>query len=246
MQHYPYASTSSPSTSHGGSASSSASSSKSSSPLLSYSAMPRRDSTHSLYSTSSSSDYSETDYATTDDETEDDEALRTPECSPALLAADATPASRSKGKGKAPVDLSASFHAFSLYGIDEEEWSIPVEPVQPLAGPTSTSTSTPAPAPLVPSAAFHHHQHQHPAVEPETVSLSATSLEQEQEEDDSSPRGRSRWPRLLWRSEVDLDSLTVLKSYHERALGRPLPRLRSGMRQESVGRWSRRMEDAGL
>ncbi|GAA5914733.1 hypothetical protein JCM6882_002727 [Rhodosporidiobolus microsporus] len=237
----PCASTSSlaASTSHG-SGSSSASSSTKSSPLLPH-PMARRDSTYSLYSSSSSSDY-DTEY--TSDE-EDDDELATPDCSPELKAADASSNRSGKGKGKAPVDLTASFHAFSLSGIDEEDsWEVPVAPVAP---PTSTLSSTspspslppPAALPLVPSAVFQQQSLPAPAIEPEP----AAALH---ESPDPAHRGRSRWPRLLWRSELDPDSLAVLKSYHERAIGAPLPRLRRGMRDESVGRWSRRMEDAGL
>ena len=59
-------------------------------------------------------------------------------------------------------------------------------------------------------------------------------------------RGRSRWPRLLWASTIDDESLTVLRSYHERAVGGPLPRLDRDAGSRGVSEWSTELEKAGL
>ncbi|ORY91544.1 hypothetical protein BCR35DRAFT_298734 [Leucosporidium creatinivorum] len=59
-------------------------------------------------------------------------------------------------------------------------------------------------------------------------------------------RGRSRWPRLLWNSEVDQEALGVLEAYHQRAVGGPLPVLKSGASSKGVRKWSDEMEKAGL
>lgn len=56
----------------------------------------------------------------------------------------------------------------------------------------------------------------------------------------------SSQPRLLWRSEIDSDSLDVLQQYHARAVGQPLPKLESTSTPAAVGQWSRKMERAGL
>ena len=59
-------------------------------------------------------------------------------------------------------------------------------------------------------------------------------------------RGRSRWPRILWSSELDSESISVLRSYHSRVVGGDLPVLKQGMSPREVQKWSRKMEDAGL
>lgn len=62
------------------------------------------------------------------------------------------------------------------------------------------------------------------------------------------PRGRSRWPRILWSSNIDSESLGVLQSYHRRAVGGDLPVLGRGEQLDGKGvkEWSRKMERAGL
>ncbi|KAM0746604.1 hypothetical protein T439DRAFT_360287 [Meredithblackwellia eburnea MCA 4105] len=65
--------------------------------------------------------------------------------------------------------------------------------------------------------------------------------------EEENARGRSRWPRLLWNSTIDDESLDVLKSYHERAVGGPLPVLERRERgRRAVKEWSERLERAGL
>ncbi|GAA6014879.1 hypothetical protein JCM10207_002210 [Rhodosporidiobolus poonsookiae] len=226
------------------SASSSSKSSTSSghSPSVAY-PMTRRDSTYSLYSTSSS------DEAYSTDDFSDDDELATPDCSPELRPV-ADPSG--KGKGKA-IDLTASFHAFSLSEIPEDdasppEWDLPTSAIplptpQPQPLPTAVAPSPSSALPYTPSAAFRHaapdpDASARPAPQPSPPSPAVA--------DPDAPRGRSRWPRLLWRSELDVDSLAVLRNYHERAVGKPLPRLRRGMDGREVERWSRRMEDVGL
>ncbi|SGY79273.1 BQ5605_C008g05092 [Microbotryum silenes-dioicae] len=59
-------------------------------------------------------------------------------------------------------------------------------------------------------------------------------------------RGRNRWPRLLWNSQLDAEALDVLRAYHERAVGGPLPILHPDDSPKAVAAWSRRLESAGL
>ncbi|GAA5970713.1 hypothetical protein JCM11641_007408 [Rhodosporidiobolus odoratus] len=196
--------------------------------------MTRRDSTYSNYSTASSEGGWDSSSSWSDTE-----EVTTPEASPELKAHDA------KGKGKA-VDLGSSLHSFSLSGIHghDDGWAIPIVPTSTASifvpPPTPSPRSAPLPlapadflTPPVPSPA--------PVARPAPSSPPTTAPSSA---DDS--RGRSRWPRLLWRSELDIDSLTVLRDYHQRAVGEPLPILSRGMGTREVGRWSRKMEDAGL
>ncbi|KAM0788878.1 hypothetical protein ACM66B_002962 [Microbotryomycetes sp. NB124-2] len=59
-------------------------------------------------------------------------------------------------------------------------------------------------------------------------------------------RGRSRWPRLLWRSDVDEEALDILDAYHQRAVGTNLPILKPRSAPRVVKQWSDSMERAGL
>lgn len=45
---------------------------------------------------------------------------------------------------------------------------------------------------------------------------------------------------------MDGEALEVLEQYHQRAVGGQLPVLERGMSRKEVGRWSRKMEAAGL
>ncbi|GAA6042021.1 hypothetical protein JCM8097_009152 [Rhodosporidiobolus ruineniae] len=202
--------------------------------------LARRDSTCSTYSTASSSDYDTDDFS--------DDELKTPEASPELRPVNPSTASNGKGKQRAQFDLSASFSAFSLAGIDEDdtavpvEWTLPSPTSTPAALPSPGPSPAPAPTPLTPSAAFAASHPPAPSARPAPESPPS----QPPRTDEDSQRGRSRWPRLLWRSELDMDSLTVLRDYHERAVGGPLPVLKKGMREREVRRWSYLMEGAGL
>ncbi|GAA5927376.1 uncharacterized protein JCM15063_005879 [Sporobolomyces koalae] len=210
-------------------------------------------------------------YSSSDDS---DDELETPNTSPQLVGLDAKHnhlARDAKGKGKA-LDLDDLHHIngeivpFSLLDISEEDADtqivVPQPPTSPLVHPdpvpssTSTfaptlayppglpvpahlaSTSTPKPhpadnAPAAPSTpAFSHVRPQQP---------SPPSREEEREE-----RGRSRWPRLLWSSQLDVESLHVLRSYHSRVVGGDLPVLKKGMTPREVAKWSRQIERAGL
>lgn len=80
-----------------------------------------------------------------------------------------------------------------------------------------------------------------PSARPRPQQPSPPSRQQEE-----ASRGRSRWPRILWSSELDQESISVLRSYHSRVVGGDLPTLRSGMSPREVQKWSRKMEDAGL
>lgn len=181
-----------------------------------------------------------------------------------------------KGKGKAPqsddafLDLDGAFAAFSLTAPDDHLPNAEAEPesvavaapasqpsarlavphpipphtaaatkpgLVPPPSPASKPAPTPLPAaaastPAPPAPATHTRPLPHPTPPSRAV--------------EESYRGRSRWPRLLWRSELDLDSLVVLKNYHERAVGQPLPVLKADMQPRDVHKWSRRMEYAGL
>lgn len=217
-----------------------------SSPASATSSLPytlsRRDSTCSTYSCGSWSCGSDAGSSSEDE-------VATPDCSPELVPADSV--SR-KGKGKASpgaFDLSASFSEFALDDISED-WSIPVVPVSPAAAtvPLLPLPSLPPPASTASSASTSSSSSTsptssrafaHPRPLPDSPPTRAVEAEEES-------RGRNRYPRLLWRSEVDMDSLIVLRDYHERAVGGPLPILRKGMSEREVRRWSRRIDDAGL
>ena len=64
--------------------------------------------------------------------------------------------------------------------------------------------------------------------------------------EEEEPRGRSRRPRVLWRSRLDGEKLDLLETIQERWSGeRRLPALR-GTREEDGKRWSREMDDTGF
>lgn len=85
-----------------------------------------------------------------------------------------------------------------------------------------------------------------PTSNPKPRSKPKPSSNRPSREEEESRRGRSRWPRLLWRSEVDPTSLEVLEKYHARAVGGPLPVLERRRGERGVREWSDRMERAGL
>ncbi|KAK4701226.1 hypothetical protein P7C70_g5008, partial [Phenoliferia sp. Uapishka_3] len=97
-----------------------------------------------------------------------------------------------------------------------------------------SSIAQPSPASSLPSST--------PKTQPKRAKPSAVPTRDDEEDS----RGRSRWPRLLWSSTVDDDSLEVLRSYHERAVGGPLPLLERGRGQRGVREWSAKLEKAGL
>lgn len=100
------------------------------------------------------------------------------------------------------------------------------------SAPTPTLAAPPRPpAPATPAA----------TARPRPQQPSPPSRQQEE-----ASRGRSRWPRILWSSELDQESISVLRSYHSRVVGGDLPVLKQGMSPREVQRWSRKMEDAGL
>lgn len=212
---------------------------------------PRRASFATTYSSSSSTEYGDFD----DDDgdaygfsSEDDELLTPP--FPALDAAAAANSAKGKGKGKAAsaVDLTASFGSISLAQVAEDDGANPWPQALPdvpsparLPPPALPLVSLPAPKPATPARAP---DPQPPAAQTRPPPQPSPPSQAAAAED--AYRGRSRWPRLLWRSDIDVDSLRVLKNYHERAVGGPLPVLRSGMAKRDVERWSRAMENAGL
>ncbi|GAA5860562.1 hypothetical protein JCM8547_000341 [Rhodosporidiobolus lusitaniae] len=247
----PYASAPVPSSSKANSAAPLPSSFSASSSSPFKPSMSRRDSIYSTCSTSCStccdSDCDAASGWESSSSDEDLDLIATPE----VRAVD-TGSSR-KGKGKeTPEDLTASFHAFSLSDA-AIDWQIPLAPVNPTlplppltpssafardAQPTTTTSSS--------SSSTSQRATTHPRPLPDSPPTRAVPSAEQEQEEEANNRGRSRWPRLLWRSDLDDDSLAVLKDYHVRAVGGPLPTLRRGMREREVARWSRRMEDAGL
>ncbi|GJN89649.1 hypothetical protein Rhopal_002636-T1 [Rhodotorula paludigena] len=229
---------------------SSSSSSASTSAIKAPWSTPRRSSFASAYSSSGSSTECECESGSSEDEDE----LATPPVSPDLLPADAHVSKADlKGKGRETAPFSLTQLAVELDDLADDEagplaWHpIPVT-VAPAPSPSAAAAATPTPAaPLAPRAAF---QHQHP-VAPDPHG-EATPRPPPQPSPPSQPvpeeaaRGRSRWPRILWRSELDLESLHVLKDYHERAVGGPLPIVKRGMAPSEVARWSHQLENAGL
>ncbi|GAA5844014.1 hypothetical protein JCM9279_003703 [Rhodotorula babjevae] len=205
----------------------------------------RRDSYSSMYSSPSSAGSS----TECGDSSDEDEAV-TPPVSPDLVPT-AGGVVDLKGKGK-QADHDA-FHLaaldFSLADVaeDDAEWlqPVPIEAVVPAPAAPSSARGTPAPFSTTAVAAKPTAPDPDAAVRPAPQPSTPESAAPPPAADDDA-RGRSRWPRLLWRSELDVDSLVVLRDYHERAIGEPLPVLRRGMQPREVARWSRRMEDAGL
>ncbi|GAA5923840.1 hypothetical protein JCM3775_000523 [Rhodotorula graminis] len=209
----------------------------------------RRDSYSSMYSSPSSAGSS----TECGDSSDEDEAV-TPPVSPDLLPTGAAGVDL-KGKGKQAdhdaFNLAALHFSLADVAEDDAEWvqAVPIEAVvptpvapSPRGNPAAPSSTTLAAKPTAPDP---HEQAAAAAVRPVPQPSPPESVAPPPSADDDA-RGRSRWPRLLWRSELDVDSLVVLRDYHERAIGEPLPVLRRGMRPREVARWSRRMEDAGL
>lgn len=214
----------------------------------------RRDSFASTYSCGSSSAGSSTECGDSSDE---DEAV-TPPVSPDLVPSLPHHVDR-KGKGKELTDDDA-FHLaaldFSLAEIaeDDEATGAWIQPIPIAAVPAPHPAPSRGTHPLPTAATTVRTAFKPDAPDPHSAAQAAAAVRPAPQPSppesisgaDDEPRGRSRWPRLLWRSELDVDSLVVLKDYHERAIGEPLPVLKRGMRPRSVARWSRRMEDAGL
>ncbi|BGO98639.1 hypothetical protein NBRC10513v2_003033 [Rhodotorula toruloides] len=235
-------------------ASSSASPSGSASTLKTPAAIPwsapRRASLASTCSSGSSTEYEEEEkeadaYGFSSED--DDEFLVTPPF-PAVDAVASSPntaagaASKGKGKGKAIVDLTAPFGSISLAEVaEDDDANFPWRQPSSLPDIPSPARLPPPALPLVSAPAPKLAPDPHPQTRPPPQPSPPTQAAAE-----DSYRGRSRWPRLLWRSDIDVDSLRVLKNYHERAVGGPLPVLKSGMGKGDVERWSRAMENAGL
>ncbi|GAA5882277.1 hypothetical protein JCM16303_002317 [Sporobolomyces ruberrimus] len=183
---------------------------------------------------------------------------------------------KGKGKALDSDDLdhiNGEIIPFSLLEISEDDVevdersfggrnAIPQPPTFGSTAPTSTTSSTlslphaPRPQPTtlvyppglpIPSSAFSTPQKPPPTSEPTPVTRtrpSEPSPPSRQQEEQA--RGRSRWPRILWSSELDQQSIHVLQSYHSRVVGGDLPVLKQGMSPRDVQKWSRKMEDAGL
>ncbi|GAA5894402.1 hypothetical protein JCM8208_006224 [Rhodotorula glutinis] len=226
---------------------------KTASSASSSSALPwtpaRRDSYSSMYSSPSSAGSS----TECGDSSDEDEAV-TPPVSPDLVPTGGAVDLKGKGKQADHDAFNLAALHFSLADVaeDDAEWiqPVPIEAVVPApAAPSPSPRSHPAPSSpsttLAKPTAPDPHEQAAAAVRPAPQPSPPESAAPPPAADDDS-RGRSRWPRLLWRSELDVDSLVVLRDYHERAIGEPLPVLKRGMAPREVARWSRRMEDAGL
>ncbi|BGP31299.1 hypothetical protein JCM10296v2_003063 [Rhodotorula toruloides] len=203
---------------------------------------PRRASLASIYSSGSSTEYDEEEDADAFgfSSEDDDEFLVTPPLPAvdAVASPNAAAASKGKGKRKAIVDLTAPFGSISLADVAEDDDANSPWPQPPSLPDIPSPTRLPPPAlPLVSAPAPEPHPQTRPPPQPSPPTRATA---------EDPYRGRSRWPRLLWRSDIDVDSLRVLKNYHERAVGGPLPVLKSGMGKRDVERWSRAMENAGL
>ncbi|BGP23941.1 hypothetical protein Rt10032_c05g2350 [Rhodotorula toruloides] len=210
---------------------------------------PRRASLASTYSSGSSTGYEDEDRDAYGFSSEDDDEFLVTPPFPAVDSSSASSNASAKGKAKAIVDLSAPFGSISLAAVAEDDdadvWPQPVSSLPDVPSPARLPppalplVSHPAPKPATAVVAPDSHPHAQTRPRPQPSPPTQPSPEE-------AYRGRSRWPRLLWRSDIDVDSLRVLKNYHERAVGGPLPVLKGGMEQREVARWSRAMENAGL
>ncbi|GAA5892268.1 uncharacterized protein JCM6883_007302 [Sporobolomyces salmoneus] len=177
----------------------------------------------------------------------------------------------SKGKGKALSledlhEINGEIIPFSLLEIEEEEQeeeerTLPQRPTfgtpLPLPTPAQSQPSTSSTQSLVyppglpiPPSLLQTSSSSSPAPSP-APSTPAPSTRPSQpsppsRQQEEASRGRSRWPRILWSSELDQESISVLRSYHSRVVGGDLPVLQQGMSPREVQKWSRKMEDAGL
>ncbi|GJN89551.1 hypothetical protein Rhopal_002538-T1 [Rhodotorula paludigena] len=120
------------------------------------------------------------------------------------------------------------------FDVDVEVQPVAAAPNKPPVSPTNAATayhpSYTSPTSAFPSAS-HATVHYAPvsgATYDDALALAAAqgdAAEPFDPLDGPYPRGRSRHPRLLWRSELDTDALRVLDAHHERLRGGPLPRL---------------------
>ncbi|GAA6058833.1 hypothetical protein JCM10212_002777 [Sporobolomyces blumeae] len=129
----------------------------------------------------------------------------------------------------------------SLPSLDENLY-LPLPASQRPGAPKSPSLPLPKLA-LAPPAAAKTPPPRLPAPPPSHVTYEPLHLTRQQEE---RLRGRSRSPRLLWRSDLDEPAVRLLETYHERSVGRRFPRLVHGMSPTEVRDWSLRVEQAGI
>ncbi|GAA5937217.1 uncharacterized protein JCM15063_002842 [Sporobolomyces koalae] len=170
---------------------------------------------------SSSSDFSD-----------DDLELVTPPASPHATAMSLEYTGSGKGKAK---DEHQDYLQFSLQDVSPTssgptfDWTSPsLDECITLPNPPQRTT---VPLPSLPSPA---------PVSPRSKAERPTRQQEER------LRGRSRSPRLLWRSELDEPSISLLNDYYSSTVGGPLPRLDSNMSKRQVREWSLRVEDAGI
>ncbi|GAA6055906.1 hypothetical protein JCM3770_002354 [Rhodotorula araucariae] len=124
------------------------------------------------------------------------------------------------------VDSDASAHVYV-------EAASPISPQSPTAFSPTAPVATAAhsfvpyiatPAPSAYPSASHATVHYAP-VSGATYDDAADVADDFDPLDGPYPRGRSKHPRLLWRSALDCAALAVLDAHHDRVRGGPLPRL---------------------
>ncbi|GAA6024182.1 hypothetical protein JCM11491_006672 [Sporobolomyces phaffii] len=233
---------------HSLSSSSSASSSSSSSSSSTYVGTP-----------SSWDLHHHSDASVSSDEEEDDE-LETPPASPHHSSVSLP----GVGKGKSTATLGFPF-SFDEVSEDDDarggggrgggravpalDWISPASPLvvtsstkavvsaTRLASPSLDESSSPSsPLSSVPVVA---------TLPPAAATRTTTTTKPTRREEERL-RGRTRSPRLLWRSHLDRTALDLLDTYHDRTVGGALPRLTPGMDRAHVRNWSRRVENAGI
>ncbi|GAA5884397.1 hypothetical protein JCM16303_003670 [Sporobolomyces ruberrimus] len=187
----------------------------------------------------SSMSYSSSTSASSDEE-EEEEELETPPSSP-LNSLLSLPQTTPDLKGKQSINTLG--FPFSLDEIAEDEdargpsfnWisapTVPSSHTVPLS-PTSPSLDESLSLPPIPLS------------KPKPTTKGTPNRPTRQEEERY--RGRTRSPRLLWRSDLDKLALELLDEYHEKTVGGKLPVLRIGMGRKEVREWSKKVEDAGI
>ncbi|GAA5904659.1 uncharacterized protein JCM6883_003859 [Sporobolomyces salmoneus] len=209
---------------------------------------PKKLSIPSFTSSSSSSLSSTCSNSLWNDSSSDEEELETPPASPqtsqttlALFAADRKGKSKQSDLLQFPFSLSEVSEDDDAQGdhrgdVPHFDWTSP-----------SSAKSTP---PLVPSSASPSLDESLALPSKPTFSsstpLPTSSHRKPSRAEEERYRGRTRSPRLLWRSELDRSSMKLLDVYYEGTVGDKLPILKSGMGKEEVEEWSRRIEEAGI
>lgn len=157
------------------------------------------------------------------------EEILTPPTSPDVIASDTTSTKKTHN-----LNSISQTKTLDDYQLSLDTLSLSTPPISPPSSP-------------IPSSGAH--------LKPLTSTKSSSTKSRVYEE---AHRGRSRWPRLLWKSSaLDEPSLVVLKEYFARAVGEELPILTMemsidddgisrGVGSKAVRQWSEAMEKGGL